>query len=325
MFVKTNIKTLLKQYINEQLLNEGSSDILYHFTSSHNLLNILKTNEISLTAAIGSKSDLDINRKKFFFFSTTRSKKSGYTRGEVKIVLDGRKLGDNYKIIPVDYWRYPKKPSDWETKADYIRSMKSSEQEDRIISDKSTIPNAKKYIKGIHFLINEYTISEIIRYCEMYDIPLYVYKRREDWLNQVNSIDIREYRDKKQESNNDSYFYDRFNYDVAALISYNDEENFNKIANYLKDDDKINKLKQTLDHRTRNNFNIHSPYSFEVLDIIGSDIHNMRSKTDENSKFLINLLARDMKKNNTFTLKDYLTKKQWRGTLTVNKNLRKSL
>ncbi len=104
-----------------------------------------------MVAAIGKDSDYKINKNKFFYLSTTRSKSSGFRKGDSKIVLDGRKLKQRYKITPVDYWNWPK--NDKQDTSAYIYSMKSLEQEDRIVTDKPSIPNAKDYLLGIHIYI----------------------------------------------------------------------------------------------------------------------------------------------------------------------------
>ena len=66
--MSNKIRELIIGIINEQILNEGASDILYHFTYTSNVSNILETDKISLASAIGSPTDLSINIKKFFFF-----------------------------------------------------------------------------------------------------------------------------------------------------------------------------------------------------------------------------------------------------------------
>jgi len=103
----------------ERYLVEKVGQGLYHFTQLQYACNILKTNEISLTSAAGSSADLAVNKKKFFFFSLTRSRSQGYTLGQTKILFDDNKLKQNYKIIPVDYWNWSKNPDDYETTSEF--------------------------------------------------------------------------------------------------------------------------------------------------------------------------------------------------------------
>ena len=320
---KQLIKNIIREYLNEHhktQINEGSSDILYHFTSQSNLLNILKNNEISLTAAIGSPSDFNINKNKFYYLSTTRSKSTGYKSGDVKIVLNGRKLKNNYKITPVDYWQWSKKRSDWRDENAYRQALTSSEQEDRIISDKSFILNAINYITEIHIYVNNPNpmLKEIIDVCQNNNIKLYLYDNQKNWLNQIKPIDKNINID-NVEDNNDYYSSrDYFEYDIAALIAYNDLNNYNLIKTYLGDEDKINKLNKTLKERTINNFKVGAIYFDDGLYSINNHITKIRTKPDKNSKFLLSLLVKEFKKYGVNNIKDYLIKKQFKDKKTLN-------
>lgn len=300
--------------IENNLISEGGSDIIYHFTYASYLVNILKNNEFNLSVAIGSKSDLDINKKRFFFFSTTRSRNTGFVQGDVKIVLDGFKLKQNYKITPVDYWQYSTNPSDYENRNDYINALKHSEQEDRIVSNKSTIPNAINYILELHILQGNYNVKylHIINdYCKQNNINVSYYNDRKNWLNQTNNIELPDLNDTN--TDNEYSGVDRFDFRLASLISYNNEDGYNKIVDYLKDSDSINKLDKQLKDDTHNYLKLGAQYDYETDVIFKNTIHNIRTKTDANSKFLINLLVTDMRKNKTNTLSDYIVKKQWAG------------
>ena len=57
-----------------QVLNEGLSDILYHFTYIPHLRNILKYNKFATSTNLGSSADASKDKGKFFFFSTQRTK-----------------------------------------------------------------------------------------------------------------------------------------------------------------------------------------------------------------------------------------------------------
>lgn len=318
------IINLINEEINKFQLNETLTDIVYHFTLTSSMVNVLKTNTFSLTAAVGSKADLDVNGNKFFFFSTTRSKNNGYTRGNVKIELDGNKLNHNYKSIPVDYWQRSKNPKDYENKNDYKTAHTSNEQEDRIISDKSEIPNAVKYIIAIHVeysddqnRINEFI--DLIKYSKIYNIPIYFYRTNKDWLfqNKKNLININKIPTEKEDE--DEYTVrDYFDYTIASLIAYNDKENYQKIVDYLGDENKIKKFDEELKKRTDNNFRIGAVYDYETYSVISSAIHNSRAKTDKHTKFLLNLLVSDMRKRKAININDYLEVKKWLDKKTLN-------
>jgi hypothetical protein len=311
-------------FLNENnMLSEGGSDILYHFTNTYNLINILNNNEFNLSIAIGTPSDFNTNKKRFFFFSTTRSKNSGFVRGDVKIVLDSYKLKQRYKITPVDYWQYSTNPSDYSNKDDYINALKHSEQEDRIVSNKSTIPNAINYILELHILLDNYNLNNLHKindYCKQNNVNANYYNNKKNWLNQTNQIELPDLSD----TNNDddgNHRQDRFDFRLASLISFNNEDGYNKIVNYLNNPEDINEFKEQLNKDTYNYFKLGAQYNYETLNVFQNVIHNIRSNTDVNSKFLINLLATDMKKNKTGTLVDYIAKKQWVGKKTKSEYL----
>jgi hypothetical protein len=93
------------------------------------------------------------------------------------------------------------------------------------------------------------------------------------------------------------------------MIAYNDIDNYNTIAKYLNDTDKIKKLDDVLNQRT-------SGIYFE--DGMNSALSNIRSKSNKESKFILSLLTKDLKKYGVNNIKDYLLKKQFKGKKTLN-------
>ena len=130
-------------------LNEGISDIVYHFTSTTNAQHICKSDSFELTGSLGTDSEEEHAPKgKPYYFSTTRMKHARFTvngvyNNDVIYELDGTKLRYNLSGKAMDYWD--------EDMRKYSKG--SYEAEDRIYSSKSTINNASKYIKSIHILI----------------------------------------------------------------------------------------------------------------------------------------------------------------------------
>lgn len=125
------------------VLTESVSDIVYHFTGYDKALKILKHNTLALSPflAKGVESNV-IKTRKLFYLSTTRSKLGHYGQNNysmVAFVLDGRKLAQRYSAKAVDYWGLPK----------------SSEMEDRILSDHPYIKNASQYIKSVDVYFHE--------------------------------------------------------------------------------------------------------------------------------------------------------------------------
>ena len=133
-------------------LNEGVSSVLYHSTNIHNLRDIVVGNTIRLTPDIGTSSEEEQRKgSKIFYLSTARSKTGSYAYPVSKhksqgsmIVLDGQALmADGYTGDAVSYW------------GPDFRASGKDEMEDRIFSEKPSIPNASKYIKEIHVLMSD--------------------------------------------------------------------------------------------------------------------------------------------------------------------------
>jgi len=163
------IKKLVRQVLDEQMLLEGASDIMYHFTQAKHAVSILTDNYFKLS--VGDKRDKELNQGKDFYLSTTRTKILGFNSAPVKLVLDGRRLKMRYRIAPVKYFEGEK-----------------TEQEDRIISDKQFIPNAKQYILSVHMVIND-SLGSLVEICKENNIPFFVYRYYKDFLVQKNALD----------------------------------------------------------------------------------------------------------------------------------------
>lgn len=125
------------------VLEEGISPVVYHTTSVVNMFDILKSDTF-VTSSAFKHNEIGYNKGKLYFFSVARSKLNSYLKDEhgnihATMKLDGRKFANQYKAYAMDYF-----PHD--------RSV--NEMEDRILTDKSSIPNASKYIQEIDILIN---------------------------------------------------------------------------------------------------------------------------------------------------------------------------
>jgi hypothetical protein len=167
------------------LLTEALAD-LYHSTSIDSLRKILSGNEIKLTFAGHSEDEMKHQRNQLFFLSTSRMKFGNYARGSgsgntrggefekkvnVVVHLDGHKLEHNHKIHHVNYYGIDDGPD--------------SEQEDRVVSNRDSIPQASRYIKGIHIYLpenmnrvsrdNELNIHEVDKLAKKLSIPIYFY------------------------------------------------------------------------------------------------------------------------------------------------------
>jgi hypothetical protein len=130
----------------QEILTEGASDILYHKTGIDAALDILKSGEFKLTSSIGSDVEASMAIKGMpYFLSTTRTKVGDYHRyvgdSAAMFVLDGRKIGNNFKVEPVDYWDRM-----WLHNRERTR-----ESEDRIYSKTNTM--SIEYVTELHVLL----------------------------------------------------------------------------------------------------------------------------------------------------------------------------
>jgi len=136
------------EFLIEQTLTEGATDILYHYAPVGAALEILKSGEFGFSLLKGA------DRKNMpegydFFFSTTRSRVGDYhrTTGNIAVmfVLDGRAIAQRYRVVPVDYWE--------QTWLD-THGHRTRESEDRILSREPTMSIG--YAREIHILVQDY-------------------------------------------------------------------------------------------------------------------------------------------------------------------------
>jgi hypothetical protein len=175
------LSNLLESFI----LAEGISDVVYHGTDIHSAFKILNNNEFRLSTTMGTPAETGINNK-YYYLSTTRSVLGAYHRDPhgmgVLMQLNGKKLGNNYKAKPVDYWG----PDFRKIQPD------KNEMEDRVFSDSHTIDNATKYIDAVHFYVDTNVMDAknvrlpVFRKAYMEakknGIPVFVYDNRKSFL-----------------------------------------------------------------------------------------------------------------------------------------------
>lgn len=150
------------------VIKEGLSDVLWHHTQLYRLAAALKDNRF-LTSGAFTKPDSESEhtKGKMYYMSTTRTPSISYGAFSSRhpygavLQLDGRKLGQRFKGVPVDYF----------ATSDFGSSKKSAkmgktfysptdddvfEAEDRIITDKPFIDDADKYITAVHIALPLY-------------------------------------------------------------------------------------------------------------------------------------------------------------------------
>ena len=290
----------------EDIISEGASDIMYHFISPKYILDILQNDRLNTIAAMGDDSDFAVNKNKFYYLSTTRSRSSGYRQAAGKLVLDGRKLKQRYEFAPVDYFQKSKS----DTSFSYINNMKTLEQEDRIITDKPSIPNAIDYILGIHIYVRNKigtTVKNIIDICEKNNIPIFIYDNQQNFYNQIKPIDYTnyEYEDDNSDMEKDSARLKSPFLNIGSYIAFNDDNLYNEIVKYLDDDSKIEQFDNFFEDFKRNlKFKSNDiPYESKLLK---NEVKTIQSDSGDDSRFILDLLRKNMRKNKVTNMEDYL-------------------
>lgn len=128
-----------------QLALAGSS-VLYHLTPLKFAAKIVSEDRFKLKTVLSNRQEIaHDNGRAYFFMSFARTPHNAYFKHSmsrltdyVVFVVDGQKLGANYKIRPVDYFHFAQE------------DQAADETEDRLISTKSEIP-CLKYVKEIHY------------------------------------------------------------------------------------------------------------------------------------------------------------------------------
>ena len=327
---------------NSTILSEGLSDILYHFTYTSHLINILKYNKFATSSNLGSNADSWKDKGRFYFFSTQRTKgMSGYGRhhGNVAIVLDGKKLNYTFKGSPTDYWNWSTKRSDYKSIGDYTQALQSEENEDRIVTNKPYIDNANQYIIEIHiFIIPEHndkeTINQIVTLAGNYNLPVYFYLDENNFKLQnkskavdPNSLDIIDSKEKSEydvsDTDRDVYNAKWFFKKIAPVIiagnnindGYNDEKDaIEKLLKQLLDknnqsDQFNNVMSEINDKADKMGASWGHFYADDEYRSMQAEIHNNRGNPNPYLRELLKMLVSDMKKWRVKNLKEYFNKK----------------
>jgi len=289
------------------LLYESLTDTVYHYTGIENLVQILKKDEIYLSFNLTDDKYNNRNRGKYFYLSLTRSKSLDDIfdfAGYAKIVFDGRKLNHNFKSIPYNFFR---------------GNYKSSEQEDRIISDKSSIFDICKFIKEIHVLDKEYVyfgfdkdVNQAVFYANKRNIPIYVYQNYENFKFQKNPIHDLSYL--KIMTSDSKLEIDREFINLSAFIAYNNKNGYYDILNYINEHPEYNLSKEEfVKVLEKNSINVYKPNSIYLNNELDKIKNTLSYKLTHKPtiRFLVKLLVNDMKKFNTSNLKNYIIYKNY--------------
>ncbi|AXG66542.1 hypothetical protein JA13_139 [Dickeya phage vB_DsoM_JA13] len=145
---------------------------LYHFTQTHKAAQIVTDNRFFLSMADAAESDEVINKGKLFYLSLTRTRSNAFADKAhgVMFELDGRALESRYKLEPMDYWA----------------NHKYSEAEERLITDKPSIP-ASPFIVAVHINLDRNDdgkyLRDLVLACARRKISVFAYNNQKDMIS----------------------------------------------------------------------------------------------------------------------------------------------
>jgi len=267
-------------------LSEGISSIVYHYTYLNSLKKICDSNAFILSPTFLDSDEDKLSKNKLFYLSTTRSKRGGWERGDVRLKLDGVKLAHNLSGVPINYYKNRNAPD---------------EMEDRIISDTPRITDAYKYILEVHIFSTEDVFNSIISYFNKYKVPVYIYTNKNDFLNgNVNKASV-EYNTVNLDSGvtHTSDVADVFN--IIAVMSIRNNNLYDKIKQiYNLSEDDINVVTGIIKTANYNKVQFSKYIRDELRWLIATKDH----------RELIELLGKDIKKvTNTNSVRNYINYK----------------
>lgn len=151
----------------EKLLGEGLND-LYHATTLKALYRIVYDDLFELSYGRGD-AESEIGNKPFFAsFSRIPANRYRSHGADVTIIVDGDKLRQRHKIVPVDYWRM---------------GGAGSESEERLWSSKPAISPFKQYLKAVHvYYDGNADRQKQYEDLQYFSVPVYVYRDRKAYF-----------------------------------------------------------------------------------------------------------------------------------------------
>lgn len=155
------MKILMEQW--RQFIKEATSDVLYHYANGIEVgVKVLKDNRFLASGGFTKDVEVQFGKGKLYYFSTARTPVNAYTGDYPQGVifrLDGRKLGQKYKSVPIDYYGSKERSS---KKAAAIKGEEGEyasegfESEDRVLLNEPYVENAEDYIEEMHVAIPLY-------------------------------------------------------------------------------------------------------------------------------------------------------------------------
>lgn len=169
--------------LHEEILGEGATSVLYHYTSTKGAYDILSSGEFKLSSVSGTRTEQQYAPEGYdYFLSTTRTRVGDYHRwvgsSAVMFVLDGDWFGQRYPVKPIDYW----------DRAWLHSPGRTREAEDRVFSKSPSIPIGG--IRQVHVLLTEQQeyrspmTRKLLILAKQQGIDTFLYADKKAWLLQ---------------------------------------------------------------------------------------------------------------------------------------------
>ena len=164
-----------------ELIQEGASAVLYHYTTAWAALQIVESGQFELAISTGSRSEQQLAPPGYpYFMSLTRTLLGDYHRwasnGAVMFNLDGTWFRGRYPVRAVDYW---------ERSWNFPESGRTRESEDRVFSREPQIPADS--IREVHVLLKEPhehrspQVRQLLIACKRHGLPAFLYQNEQAW------------------------------------------------------------------------------------------------------------------------------------------------
>ena len=318
---------------NSNTLFEGLSNLVYHFTSVHNILKIIEQDKLIASGAMANSADGGSqNRDKHFYisFQRSRSAKIGYagnTGGSgACIEFDGQALNSKYKGTAIDYWQRGKDPKVNNMGKSGV--MSSNELEDRLVLDTPYVPNIRRYIKRVHVTVQKDGMGQeyykkLNKYCNQLNIPVYFYSTSEDFrlgfkhnALPLEQIEINEPEYERLERNEDNLSDAIFNLKIVIpFFVYKEPKNVEVLKNVLPNPEFEELYNQNtmgnLEYRylTKRNGEYNQHSVDELKKMLYSEVFNFRTSKNPLLLEFSRILSKELRRYNANGVVEWVNKK----------------
>ena len=155
-------------------------------------------------------------------------------------------------------------------------------------------------------------MKKIIDICEKENIPIFIYDNQQNFYNQTKPIDYTnyEYEDEGLGMGGDSARLKSPFLNIASQIALNDDNSYKEIIKYLDNESKIEQFDNSFEDYKREIKFSRNDFPNESQ-MFKHEIQRIESDSSDDSRFILDLLRRDMRKNKVTSIEDYIKLKRF--------------